>query len=103
MSGARVLRRARLTHWGPLTQGGNLVLAACFSTERDDLAQWRYYGDDGRGIAIGFRSNTLLWNLGSPWESNLHHVIYDETAQLELMRQTLTLSFCRNHLFLNTF
>jgi hypothetical protein len=27
---------------------------ACFSSARDDLGQWRAYGDNGRGVAIGF-------------------------------------------------
>ncbi|WP_162917010.1 DUF2971 domain-containing protein [Dongia deserti] len=27
---------------------------ACFSKARDELGQWRAYGDDGRGFAIGF-------------------------------------------------
>jgi hypothetical protein len=27
---------------------------ACFSSARDDLGQWRAYGDNGRGFAIGF-------------------------------------------------
>ncbi|MGH7022223.1 MAG: DUF2971 domain-containing protein [Caulobacteraceae bacterium] len=27
---------------------------ACFSTAGDDLGQWRAYGDNGRGFAIGF-------------------------------------------------
>ena len=34
----------RFCHW----------LAICFSTEKDDLGQWRAYGADGSGFAIGF-------------------------------------------------
>jgi hypothetical protein len=30
-----------------------------FSKKEDDLNQWRSYGDDGRGIAIGFVTNKL--------------------------------------------
>jgi hypothetical protein len=30
------------------------VFLACFSRKRDDLGQWRAYGDNGRGFAIGF-------------------------------------------------
>lgn len=26
----------------------------CFSMEKDSLSQWRAYGDDGKGVAIGF-------------------------------------------------
>ena len=32
---------------------------SCFSSEKDNLGQWRGYGDDGRGIAIGFNINIL--------------------------------------------
>ena len=30
---------------------------ACFSKERDGLFQWVKYGDDGKGVAIGFKFN----------------------------------------------
>ncbi len=32
---------------------------ACFSAEQDYLGQWRAYGDDGKGVAIGFDINFL--------------------------------------------
>jgi hypothetical protein len=56
---------------------------ASFSTEADELGQWRAYGDDGRGFAIGI-SPKLLWpsERKSPREMNntpkLAQVIYDE-------------------------
>jgi hypothetical protein len=31
------------------------VCIACFSVARDDEAQWRKYGDDGRGVCLGIR------------------------------------------------
>lgn len=34
-------------------------LAICFSTLSDDLGQWRAYGADGRGFAIGFDTEKL--------------------------------------------
>ena len=33
--------------------------AGCFSRASDDLGQWRAYGDDGRGFAIGFDGRLL--------------------------------------------
>jgi hypothetical protein len=34
---------------------GNLdFFTASFTTERDDLGQWRAYADNGRGFALGF-------------------------------------------------
>ena len=32
---------------------------SCFSQKGDLLGQWRSYGDDGRGIAIGYKKNKL--------------------------------------------
>jgi len=32
---------------------------ACFSDKDDDLGQWRAYGDDGKGIAIGYDGKML--------------------------------------------
>lgn len=32
----------------------NVCFICCFSNIRDDLNQWRTYGDDGKGICIGF-------------------------------------------------
>jgi hypothetical protein len=31
----------------------------CFSENGDELGQWRAYGDDGRGFAIGFKGQVL--------------------------------------------
>lgn len=35
-------------------QYNTMILAACFSSERDLLSQWRGYGDNGSGVCIGF-------------------------------------------------
>ena len=38
----------------------------CFSEEKDDLFQWRYYANDGKGFMIGFKTKYLpvhsIWN-----------------------------------------
>ncbi|MCL2846615.1 MAG: DUF2971 domain-containing protein [Firmicutes bacterium] len=36
-----------------------VIFCACFSEEDDLLSQWRAYGNDGRGVAIGFDFNLL--------------------------------------------
>ena len=33
--------------------------ATCFSTKKDLLSQWRSYGDDGKGVSIGFNLDKL--------------------------------------------
>ena len=35
-----------------------MILAACFSSRRDLLSQWRGYGDNGYGVCIGVSSGT---------------------------------------------
>jgi hypothetical protein len=37
-----------------------LVVASCFSKNRDVLSQWRGYADDGKGYVIGFKATELL-------------------------------------------
>jgi len=37
-----------------------LVLASCLSRHGDVLSQWRAYGQDGAGFAIGFRATALI-------------------------------------------
>lgn len=32
---------------------------ACFSSEKDILSQWTMYADEGRGVCIGFKTDTL--------------------------------------------
>jgi hypothetical protein len=36
------------------------VYAACFSTRKDDLSQWRGYADDGRGVTLGIDLEEVL-------------------------------------------
>lgn len=53
---------------------------ACFSEERDDLSQWRAYGNGENGYAVGFRagdlcccSNAALVRIN--YDSALHHTL----------------------------
>lgn len=36
-----------------------LPTAACFSRSKDVLSQWRAYGSDGKGYAVGFNANII--------------------------------------------
>lgn len=38
------------------------VFLCCFSSDGDDLSQWRGYGDDANGISIGFSADNLVQN-----------------------------------------
>jgi hypothetical protein len=53
----------------------NICLAS-FCEERDLLSQWRSYGNDGRGIALGFSSPSLQ-ALASRPRLNLYRCVYD--------------------------
>ncbi|MDT0358941.1 DUF2971 domain-containing protein [Herbaspirillum huttiense F1] len=55
-----------------------LPLAACLSKSGDVLSQWRAYGDDGRGFAVGF-SPSILNNL----PVTAFKVEYDKRTQIE--------------------
>ncbi|CAA6604584.1 conserved hypothetical protein [Rhodospirillaceae bacterium LM-1] len=48
----------------------------CFSTEKDDLSQWRAYGNGENGYAIGFHARWLM-ECGRSHGSTLTQVCYD--------------------------
>lgn len=54
---------------------------ACFSAEKDLLSQWRAYGDDGRGFAIGFDLNSTSFELElsriEPYEPDTQRYFFD--------------------------
>lgn len=43
-----------------LTMDGPTVWCMCFSRKKDNLGQWRGYGDDGQGVSIGFDTKYFL-------------------------------------------
>ena len=57
----------------------NICLAS-FCEERDLLSQWRSYGNDGRGVALGF-SATNLQALAKRYKLNLYRCVYDPRDQ----------------------
>jgi hypothetical protein len=61
----------------------------CLSEERDDLSQWRAYGDGEGGFAIGFDSNSLVFG-ALPTGYFLARVTYDRSAHAALMTSIVT-------------
>jgi Protein of unknown function (DUF2971) len=55
----------------------SLLMLACFSLDADVLGQWRAYGDNGRGFAIGFAPR--LMKLPAKQLS----VLYEKDAQIK--------------------
>ena len=37
----------------------NLLFAFCLSTKGNDLSQWRLYGDNGKGVCLGFKKSQI--------------------------------------------
>ena len=62
----------------------SLLLANCFSTDKDVLSQWRAYADDGKGYVIGFYAKELL---GLPIRAL--QVLYDKEQQIKEATATI--------------
>jgi hypothetical protein len=69
------------------------VFLACFSRKRDDLGQWRAYGDNGRGFAIGFapqmfaiEESALKTHIDKIF---LGSVVYDQTKALSRHKEAI--------------
>lgn len=62
----------------------SLLLANCFSTDKDVLSQWRAYADDGKGYVIGFNAKELL---GLPIRAL--QVLYDKERQIKEATATI--------------
>ncbi len=60
-----------------------MTLAICFSRNDDLLSQWRGYGNDGYGVAIGFNTKAFgkYLNLGLFSVMQLKKVEYNESKQ----------------------
>jgi hypothetical protein len=55
----------------------------CFSRKGDLLSQWRAYGDDGRGVSIGFDSKLLYKVDSRKNDIYVEDVLYDKEKQIE--------------------
>lgn len=58
----------------------------CFSQNGDLLSQWRAYGDDGRGVAIGFDLKLLNKVDNRRNGVYLEDVLYDRSEQMEYVQ-----------------
>jgi Protein of unknown function (DUF2971) len=65
--------------------GVETTCIACFCSVPDLLSQWRAYGKDGAGYAIGFDSD-LLAKAGMTMAFDLVPVIYGEEEQRQVLR-----------------
>ncbi|WNH08039.1 DUF2971 domain-containing protein [Thalassobellus suaedae] len=61
----------------------------CFSKEGDSLSQWRAYGNDGKGISLGFEFSDLTESFDKYLTGS--HIEYDEKTQLEIIEEFIRL------------
>lgn len=61
-------------------EGQDNLFVTCFSELDDDLSQWRGYGDDGQGVAIGFDLNSFVDSYDFAYE---YEVIYGSPTPQE--------------------
>lgn len=64
------------------------IYITCFSKAKDSLSQWRGYGNEGKGVAIGFNVNTLS-QLYNTYKVVLKEVIYHKNIQYEILNNGL--------------
>lgn len=63
---------------------------SCFSKNSDKLSQWRAYGNNGTGIAIGFDFKKLKKVKCSGENIFIEEVLYKKNKQLEAIQSTVT-------------
>lgn len=64
----------------------NPVLITCFSEKKDILSQWRAYGQDGTGVAIGFNYR-IISRLDKERDLFVEKVTYKEINQKQKLGQ----------------
>lgn len=62
----------------------------CFSRNGDLLSQWRAYGDDGRGVAIGFDAKLFYKVHNKRNNVYIEDVLYDKEEQIEEIQIAVT-------------
>lgn len=65
------------------------TLITCFSLEADQLSQWRAYGQDGEGIAVGFDYDYLKCLLKGQDKIRIDKVVYRKNNQEKLIRKKM--------------
>jgi len=72
----------------------------CFSRNGDLLSQWRSYGNQGKGVAIGFNPIEITESFQEILHSS--NILYDEKDQKEIIREIIKISieyFNENKIF----
>ena len=64
------------------------IFTACFTLDSDSLPMWKMYGDDGRGVVVGFRPTAIMDMPG-----RLQKVEYVDKDDREILRSYLMREF----------
>lgn len=82
--------------WALLQANSGVPHICSLSSEPDLLSQWRAYGQNGAGIAIGFKRSALpsssrlpIMTIASKDSLSLHQVIYSQKDQDEIINEIL--------------
>jgi hypothetical protein len=68
-------------------EGVLAIYCACFSKDGDSLGQWRAYGDDGKGVAIGF-DRAYFQDLEGP-RLKVVDIEYDEKEHRRIVQEII--------------
>jgi hypothetical protein len=86
--------------WALLHANSGVPYICSLSSESDLLSQWRAYGQNGSGVAIGFKRTALpgserlpMLTYGKKDSVSLHQVVYNENAQNQLIDSILAPAF----------
>lgn len=65
------------------------MLITCFSEEKDRLSQWRAYGQDGMGVAVGFNYKKIKQLQDEKNHISIEKVIYSEIKQKQKLAELI--------------
>jgi hypothetical protein len=89
---------ARFLHDGGIEHAAHFFVC-CFSSDGDELVQWRAYADDGRGYALGFSGqkleNEFTQPTGTPTEEHSTFPITYDDAMLDTIQGEMADSLFR--------
>ncbi len=81
-----------------------ITYAICFSEKEDSLSQWRGYADDGYGVNIGFRADSLAFKLVQNHDTQepghtfqFGRIRYEKETQKDLIRPHIRKIFDHLH------
>lgn len=88
--------------WFDIMTNKYAYYVCCLSTQRDLLSQWRGYGNDAKGIAIGFNYHSLAEMTKILPDTHIAQVDYGKVSQRTRVREEASLLISNIKEFLKT-